>query len=60
MVAMIMKCLQTALYCNFGEKCLKCRKTVKALCLFATSDFASSQASQVNAESEGVGLQVLL
>ena len=56
---MIMKCLKTALYCNFGEKCLKCRKTVKVLRLFTTSGFAISQASPVDAESEGEGLQVL-
>jgi hypothetical protein len=55
---MIMKCLKTALYCNFGEKCLKCRKTVKVLRLFTTSGFAISQASPVDAESEGEGLQV--
>jgi hypothetical protein len=57
---MVMKCLKTALYCNFREKCLKCRKTVKALRLFTTSDFESSQASPVEAESEGEGLQVPL
>jgi len=55
---MIMKCLKTALYCNFGENRLKCRKTVIELSLFTTSELRGTQASQVDAESEGEGLQV--
>jgi hypothetical protein len=53
-----MICLKTPMYCKFGEKWRKRRKTVRRLRLFTTSLIRISQASQVDAESEGEGLQV--
>ena len=60
MCAVFINSLNTAMYCNFDQKYYKCRKTVILLRLFTTSGIGSSKASQVNAESEGVGHEVLL
>jgi hypothetical protein len=53
-----MICLKTSMYCKIGKKWHKRRKTVTPLRLFTTSGLRIPQASQVDAESEGEGLQV--